>query len=408
MDDGAQQAGSESAEGGTPSDASAQGAPSATLLIEHFPSLLRAVQDAGYQLVGPTERDGAVVLAHIEGAEDLPAGYTDEQRAGAYRLRRRADAALFGHAVGPHSWKQFLFVPRLRLWGARRDGAGFTLEPGDPSPPPRLALLGVRACDLHAIAVQDRVFRAPALVDPDYSARRDAVLVVAVNCGQAGGTCFCVSMGTGPRVATGFDLALTEVLDDPHRFVIEVGSARGAALLAGVPVATATEADRAAAAQVVARTAATMGRQLDVAGIQQLLSNAYEHARWDDVAARCLTCANCTLVCPTCFCATVEDVTDLSGTQAERWRRWDSCFSLDHSYLHGGSVRATPRARYRQWLTHKLGTWIDQFGTSGCVGCGRCITWCPSGIDLTEEIRALRADRAAGPRAGETDANGDA
>jgi Fe-S oxidoreductase len=96
------------------------------------------------------------------------------------------------------------------------------------------------------------------------------------------------------------------------------------------------------------------------------------------------------MVCPTCFCTTVEDVSDVTGDHAERWRRWDSCFTLGFSYIHGGSIRNSGKARYRQWMTHKLASWIDQFGTSGCVGCGRCITWCPVGIDITEEARAIR------------------
>ncbi len=94
-------------------------------------------------------------------------------------------------------------------------------------------------------------------------------------------------------------------------------------------------------------------------------------------------------MCPTCFCTDTEDVTDLTGDHAERWRRWDSCFSLDFSFVHGGTIRSSTRSRYRQWLTHKLGTWWAQFGESGCVGCGRCIAWCPVGIDLTEEVAAL-------------------
>src|SRR5207247_10247427 len=88
-------------------------------------------------------------------------------------------------------------------------------------------------------------------------------------------------------------------------------------------------------------------------------------------------------------CATVGDVTDLPVTHAERWLRWASCFDLDLSYLHGGPVRSSTRSRYRQWLTHKLGTWHDQFGESGCVGCGRCIAWCPVGIDITAEAARL-------------------
>ncbi|MCA8921947.1 MAG: 4Fe-4S dicluster domain-containing protein, partial [Planctomycetes bacterium] len=149
---------------------------------------------------------------------------------------------------------------------------------------------------------------------------------------------------------------------------------------------------QAAGQRVVAAAAAAIERQLPQDGLPAALAAALEHPRWDDVAARCLTCGNCTLVCPTCFCTDVEDTSDLSGQVAERWRRWDTCFSLDFSALHGGSVRASGRSRYRQWLTHKLSTWHDQFGTSGCVGCGRCIAWCPVGIDITVEAAELRKD----------------
>jgi sulfhydrogenase subunit beta (sulfur reductase) len=363
---------------------------------ERFGALLQALRDEGYQLVGPTVRDGAIVCAEITGLEDLPAGWTDVQEAGTYRLQRRTDDALFGYALGPQSWKQFLFVPQLRLWQAQRQETGFTIDTDSP-PPPRLALIGARACELHAIAIQDRIFLRGTFADPDYAGRSADMFILAVNCAQAGGTCFCVSMRTGPRVTAGYDLAVTEILDGPHRFLIEVGSERGAAVLAHVEGEPAMQADTAAAARIIDHTARSMGRRLDTTDIQKLLDRNYEHLRWEQVAARCLSCANCTLVCPTCFCSTVTDVTDLTGTHAERWRRWDSCFTSAFSYIHGGSVRATTRSRYRQWLTHKLATWIDQFGTSGCVGCGRCITWCPVGIDLTDEVAALRARKASAP-----------
>jgi ferredoxin len=356
--------------------------------------LLDTLRADGWTLVGPTVRDGAIVTAEIAGAADLPAGWTADQEAATYRLRRRDDEALFGWAVGPQSFKQLFFAPRERLWQAHREGDGFRVEP-ETQPPRRIALVGARSCDLHAIAVQDRVFLPEPAADTAYAARRADVFVVAVNCGVPGGTCFCVSMGTGPRATLGFDLALTELLDaDGHRFLVEVGSARGAALLARLPTVPAGDADRRAADAVVERAAGAMGRRLDAGGVRDLLGRNLEHPRWDEVARRCLSCANCTLVCPTCFCSTVEDVTDLTGDHAERWRTWDSCFGLDHSYVHGGSVRTTPRARYRQWLTHKLATWHDQFGTSGCVGCGRCITWCPVGIDITEEVAAIAATDA--------------
>jgi sulfhydrogenase subunit beta (sulfur reductase) len=227
--------------------------------------------------------------------------------------------------------------------------------------------------------------------DSVYRARRDGAFIVALNCSLAGGTCFCVSMETGPRAESGFDLALTEILDGKsHFFVVEIGSDRGAQVLAGVARREASAQERGAAEAVVARTAASMGRELQSDGLRDLLLRNLEHPRWDETAARCLTCGNCTMVCPTCFCTSVEDLTDLSGDSAERVRRWDSCFTTQFSHLHGGSVRISSMARYRQWMTHKLATWLDQFGASGCVGCGRCITWCPVGIDLTEEARAIR------------------
>ena len=345
----------------------------------------------GYRVIGPTVRDGAIVYDSIAHLDDLPVGWTDRQDAGQYRLEQRADAALFGYAVGPHSWKRFLHPPVERLWQARREGDGFAIIEDEAAAEP-LAFIGVRACELRAIAIQDRVFLLGQYPDKSYKIRRDHAFIVAVNCGQAGGTCFCASMDAGPKVDAGFDLSLTELVEkDRHLFVMEVGTAAGADMVKDLPSRPATEEEIDAAEQVVARTKAQMGRRLDTSGLKELLQANPDHPRWDEVAERCLTCGNCTNVCPTCFCTTVDDTTDLSGATAERVRRWDSCFTLDFSYIHGGNVRSSARSRYRQWMTHKLAHWIDQFGSSGCVGCGRCISWCPVGIDITEEAAAIRA-----------------
>jgi ferredoxin len=361
--------------------------------------LVQALRGRGFTVVGPTVRSRSVVYAEIASAAELPIGWTDVQDGGSYRLERRTDEAAFGHNVGHDSLKSLLFPARVRLWRGHRgeDGSIAIEEEGDR---PRYAFLGVRSCDLHAVAIQDRVFLGGSHRESDYAARRADAFFVAVNCAQAGGTCFCTSMGTGPRAESGFDLALTELLDGEHRFLVEVGSERGADVLGEIPHAAAAAADIGLAERTVEATAASMGRELDTIDIKGLLYGNLEHPRWDDVADRCLSCGNCTLVCPTCFCHTVDDVTDLAGAETERTRLWDSCFTLDHSYVHGGSVRGSGRSRYRQWMTHKLASWIDQFGSSGCVGCGRCITWCPVAIDITEETAAIRAtDMRGEPRA---------
>ena len=362
------------------------------IAVERLSDLYRVLVAEGYQVIGPAIQDGAIVLRELSSATELPFGWGVRLEPGGYQLRRRDDTAAFGHSAGPQSWKRFLHPPRERLWSAARTPDGFELsDEADDGEPPRYAFLGVRPCDLRAIAIQDRVLAQPG---SRYAARRARLLIVAVNCTEPGETCFCASMGTGPGADAGYDLALTEMVDEAgHRFLVDVGSQRGAGVLERVPSEPAGEVTVRGARSAVEAAAGRMGRQMQTGGLRELMADSRQAARWDDVAARCLTCGNCTMACPTCFCTAVEDATDLTGDHAERWERWDSCFDLDFSYLHGGGVRKSAKSRYRQWLTHKLGTWHDQFGSSGCVGCGRCIVWCPAGIDLTEEVKALRAEQ---------------
>ncbi|MEV0403129.1 4Fe-4S dicluster domain-containing protein [Actinoallomurus sp. NPDC050550] len=358
--------------------------------VDGLVGLHGALVDSGYTVIGPTVRDRAIVLAELASADDLPYGWGVTLEPGGYRIRRRADSAAFAHSAGPQSWKPFLHPPRSKLWDARRTDDGFEINEAREEPP-RYAFLGVRPCDLRAIGILDRVLAGGRHPDDAYAARRDGVFIIVVNCTEPGETCFCASMGTGPGADSGYDLALTEFAGE-GRFLVDVGSDAGADMLARIEHGEADPVTETRARAEVDAAAGRMGREMPAEGLRDLMAGSLEAARWDDVASRCLTCGNCTMVCPTCFCTTVEDVTDLTGDHAERWQRWDSCFDLDFSHLQGGSVRTSTKSRYRQWLTHKLGTWHDQFGSSGCVGCGRCIVWCPVGIDLTEEVAALREE----------------
>jgi ferredoxin len=348
--------------------------------LDGLDELVRALIADGHRVIGPRRRDGAIVLGDVTGVGDLPSGWGVEVAPGRYRLRRRGDDALFGHSAGPQSWKQFVHPPRRKLW--ETTGDGFAAAPEDERRP---AFLGVRGCDLAALGVLGRVLGS-----------RSRPFIVAVDCTEPGGLCFCASTGTGPSVGPGYDLALTERLDDTgHWFLADTGSEDGERILAAVTRRPASADEVAGALRDVTAAAGRMGRAMPELDLRQLLRDSRQAQHWNDVAARCLTCGNCTMVCPTCFCTTTEDVTDLTGEHAERWEHWASCFEVDFSYLHGGSVRTSAASRYRQWLSHKLGTWHDQFGESGCVGCGRCIAWCPVGIDITAEVAALAAERSA-------------
>jgi ferredoxin len=347
----------------------------------HLERLLRTLVDDGYEVVGPTVRNDAVVLGPIAGLEDLPGAVRETQAPGRYRLERDGRPSTFGTAHGPDGAKRFLFPPRELLATVAPDGAATPVEDRDGRP---LAFLGLRACDLRAIEVQDRVFVG---ADPGDRRRREAAVLIGLDCAEPADTCFCTSMGSGPRCAAPFDVALAEI---DGGFVGRPGSDLGSDLLDRIGAPTATPEQVAAAEASIEAAAAAIRRRLDTRDLPGLLRRSATSPQWSDVAERCLACSNCTDVCPTCFCHDVVDGISLSGEVATRSREWASCFSTDHSWIAGGAVRADRASRYRQWLTHKFGTWVEQFGTSGCVGCGRCITWCPVGIDVTEELAALR------------------
>jgi sulfhydrogenase subunit beta (sulfur reductase) len=373
------------------SDSAVGVSPPAVLPAGQLDALVQALRRRAYTVHAAVLEHGTLMIRPIQSAAELPRGVVDEQSPGTHRLRTEGDR-FFDYTVPADSWKRLFFPPRLRLWQAgMKDGKLVTSEAPEPDGP--AALLGVRGCDLEAILVQDRVFMGGAHPDAHYSARREKAFIVAVNCARATSTCFCTSMQTGPHARRGYDLGLTELGDGSHRFLVEAATERGLEVMAALPTEAAAARDVEQAEATVSATAASIARTMP-AGIADTLRGEQTSPRWQSIAERCLSCGNCTMVCPTCFCSAVEHTTDLAGTALHE-RRWDSCFNSGHSYIHGGSVRSSTAPRYRQWLTHKLSTWHDQFDTSGCTGCGRCIVWCPVSIDITEEAHAFTSDAAA-------------
>jgi len=361
-----------------------------TIVIEKVAlnAILSRLREKGYETIGPRVKNDTLIYAPIEGVDDLPRGYISEQEAAYFRLTYTGHSRYFDAIPGAQSWKQFLFPPRTEIFALRK--ANNRWEASTPeTKTPAYAFIGVRACELAAIQIQDKAFLRSDFNDPIYRARRERVFILTVDCMYPAGTCFCVSMGTGPRAKDGFDLSLTELEDV---FLLTIGSEVARNLLEEIPFELASAFLLRNAEQGLERAASQMGRKLDISNLPDLILNNLDHPHWQEVGSRCLSCTNCTQVCPTCFCWDATDEMSLDGKETHRERVWDSCFNPGYSYQAGGNTRPTIRSRYRQWLSHKLGTWKQQYGTLGCVGCGRCITWCPAEIDLTKEIPMLQEE----------------
>ncbi len=358
-------------------------------------ALIARLREQGYTVYGPKADDSALHWRPIAGCADLPRGWTQELAPGRARLVPDSSSAMFHHWTCAEGLKAILHLPIVRVLAARRDNGAFRIL-DNPPPAEKCAFLGVRPCDLAALAILDRVLLGDRYADDIYQARRQGAFLAAIHCQQSAPTCFCASMGSGPRARSGFDIALAEFVEgEAPEYFAEAGSPAGLDMLEACGATPAPPEWARSVEEGCARAAAAQTRRVDVHAAPQLIDALFESPHWEQVARRCLACGNCTSVCPTCFCVNYEDRTSVDGLEAERWRLWDSCFTQSFTYIHGGSVRSSVKARYRQWLSHKLARWQAQFGTPGCVGCGRCIAWCPVGIDITEEFRQLQLSAAA-------------
>lgn len=358
---------------------------------EHFSSILDNLKDS-FMTIGPKVENGVVILDEID-VNDIPAGYEDHQTAGNYRLLKGERPEIFSFSPGPDSFKRFLHPPESELFSFSKSKTGTTISPSSRRGKP-YALIGVRACDLSALKLYDRIFIEGPVRDERYASLRSGVFIVAVNCSYPGDNCFCGSMGTGPEVTESFDILLSEIGDS---ILIEAGTDRGQELLSRLTMEEATDGDLNEKTERTEACKRAMKKSIRADELPALIYRSFNHPHWADIAGRDLECGNCTQVCPTCFCNSTYDLVrlsqvsrDLSGVSGARVRKWDSCFSRNFARVHGGNFRPSRAARYRHWMSHKLAYTMEQFGLPGCVGCGRCITWCPAGIDITMELEALR------------------
>lgn len=361
-----------------------------SLGVPELQQLFSILQQECDELYGPKEKDGAICMEKLGDFADLPRGLGDTQEAGSYRLTQTRRQSFFDYTVGPHSVKNILHPSQRKLWQANRDEEGVLSFKEEIPRKQKIGFFGIRSCDTEALKILDKVFLHSGYKDLHYENLRKDLVLITATCSQPGAVCFCTSMGHGPKPLD-FDINITEVCSDKsHYFVAETGTEFGQTALARIDASPADKSAIVESEQVYKRSCKAITKSLNTENLPAFLAANPEHPHWDRVADKCLSCANCTMVCPTCFCTSTADVNDLEGDHSERWLHWDSCFTGDFSYIHGGSVRKTTKSRYRQWLTHKLSSWQTQFDSSGCVGCGRCVAWCPVGIDLTEEVKSLR------------------
>jgi ferredoxin len=296
--------------------------------------------------------------------------------------------------------RRFIYPPSRTLVTIERDLNRCVGASADDAARP--LLFAVHPCDMQAISVLDGVLLGDYR-DPHYEKMRKAAVTVVLNCAKACEKGFCASMGSGPflKLREGYDIELTRLRSDDGGeggYLVEHGSRRGKMLVErGSRMKKADKKAFAEKVRLEAEASRSFVRRLDTDGLVDALGRNLDHPVYRRTAEeKCLGCTNCTMVCPTCYCYNVSDETSLDLKRTVRKRQWDSCQELNFARVHGGNFRSSREARLRQFVTHKLCTWVEQYGCFGCVGCGRCMTWCPTGIDLAEMAGEVRRDDKPG------------
>jgi sulfhydrogenase subunit beta (sulfur reductase) len=246
--------------------------------------------------------------------------------------------------------------------------------------PDQRIIFGIRPCDANAITLLDTVFDTEEYRDPYWTAHRSSSTIIGLGCNKPQSTCFCTTVGYGPFNHDGMDALMTEIDDN---YFIEVFSEKGETLFSELPFASEEEQEKVKRHQT--QVAESMTIAFETENLKHTLDNLFESNFWGEIAESCLGCGVCTFLCPTCFCFDIVDEVQRN----KRVRNWDTCmFRIYSQEASGHNPRPTQAERTRQRLMHKYSYWLDHIGKIGCTGCGRCVRYCPVGLDIRAMIRA--------------------
>ena len=244
-------------------------------------------------------------------------------------------------------------------------------------------LFGAVACDLAGIAAQDRLFSAGAYLDSYYLKRRRNSILIGMACPEPGEMCFCGFFGIDRFASDIADLFFTPFSD---KYYIKVNTEAGARLVESLPDAAAADA------KTVERLRCENAEpKWDIPPLDELarmLAEGFEADVWDEIAQKCIGCAACTFVCPTCHCFDITD--EAKGEIGRRVRTWDGCmFPKFTLHASGHNPRTKGGQRMRQRILHKFSYFKDNQGVVSCTGCGRCAEICPVNVDIREVLKQL-------------------